>query len=199
MSTQWRIQKLREIAIRQLADKLSPLRKVDLAIECGIEPWLMAGYMELVTRRAYISEEEEDRLGPSRTSNLFRVRHRRFQAATLPYDVQSDIQTTFEREFASIAAFDSSPVSYRQPNFLTATDPNTIHRDQEYYCVDIIFQVNVFKSWPIQPTTHFVRWKIHYSSFLVIFSRSVQKCSEICFHFLLLKASHLMGVVMNNL
>ena len=143
-STQFKIQELREIAIGKLADELNALQKVELAIECGIEPWLTTAYMEFATRRECISEEEEDRLGQSRTSNLFRVRHRRFQAVP-PYNVQFDIKKTFESEFVTIAASDSSPVSYWQPNLRTATDSDTIHRDEKYYCIDIIFQVDFFE------------------------------------------------------
>jgi hypothetical protein len=198
-STQFKIQELRVIAIGKLANELNALQKVELAIECGIEPWLTTAYMEFVTRRECISEEEEDRLGQSRTSNLFRVRHRQFQA-TPPYDVQSDIQNTFESEFATVATSDGSPVSYWQPNLRTATDSDAIHRDEKYYCIDIIFQVKLFEClvmWLVTLPHH--RWKILYSNFLVICSRRALRYSETCFYFLLLMASCLMVVVMNNL
>ena len=155
ISTRWRIEGLREIAIERLSGGLDSLNKVELAIECGIEPWLTTGYTELVTRKECITTEEEDRLGQTVTSWLFRVRHRRFQAEfETYYDVESDIQKTFQSEFAKIAAFDSSPVSYWQSNFRTATDPNTIHRDEEYYCIDVIFQVNLSKCLLVQSVAH---------------------------------------------
>src|ERR1700677_5166172 len=66
LSTQLRIQELREIAIKNLGSRLSSLQKVELAIKCGIEPWLTTGYTEFVTREECISAEEEDRLGQSR-------------------------------------------------------------------------------------------------------------------------------------
>jgi hypothetical protein len=168
ISTQFRIQGLREIAIEELTNKLNSLNKVELAIECGVEPWLTMGCTELVTRQECISGEEEDRLGPSRTSNLFRVRHRRLQSLSTRmsrydvYDVQADIQKSFESEFANIAAFDSSPVSYWQPNLRTATDPDDIRRDEEYYCIDVIFRVNFFKRLPMQFATHLIPGGRHF-------------------------------------
>jgi hypothetical protein len=141
ISTQLRIQELREIAIRELAGNLSPLKKVEFAIEYSIQPWLTEGYTVFVTRHQGISEEDEEQLGPSRTANLWRVRHRQLDRTQLPYNIASDIQTTFQSEFTDIAAFDNSPISYLQPNLCTATDPDAIRRDKAYYFVDTIFLV----------------------------------------------------------
>ena len=146
ISTQSRIQELREIAIGKLTNELSASMKIRLGIECSIEPWLTAGYTIFATRPKGISAEDEDEFGPSRTSNLFRLRHRRLEAKSL-HDVQADIKKTFKSEFADIAAFDSTPRSYFRPDLRTATDPDVIKRDEVYYFVDIIFRVkfsNIF-------------------------------------------------------
>jgi hypothetical protein len=143
ISTQSRIQGLREIAIRKLARGLSSLQKVELAIECSIEPWLTDGYTAFVTREEGISLEDEEHLGPSRTANLFRVRHRRLEARHAG-GVRLDIQRTFSKEFADIIAFDISPISYLRSDLHAATNPDAIQRDKTYYCVDIIFKVKFF-------------------------------------------------------
>jgi hypothetical protein len=143
ISSQLRIQGLREIAIEKLAGELtSPLKKIELGVEYCIQHWLMQGYTEFATRQEVISVEDEEHLGWSRTSNLFRIRHRRLEGAS-SY-IQNDIQKTFASEFAEIAAFDNSPLSceYLRPDLRTATDPDVIQRDEAYYCVDIVFFVN---------------------------------------------------------
>jgi hypothetical protein len=139
-STQFRIQELWEIAIWQLTNPLSPSKKITLAIECNIGPWLTTGYTTFATRQQCISAEDEKELGPSRTSNLFRVRHRRLEAKSL-HDVRVDIKNTFKSEFSAIEAFDTSPISYFRPDLRTAVDTSTIKRDEVYYFVDIIFRV----------------------------------------------------------
>jgi len=78
MSTQQRIQGLRELSIRMLSGGLNSLQKIELATECCVQPWLLEGYTELVTRHEVMSVEDEEQLGWTRTSNLFR------RAASLP-------------------------------------------------------------------------------------------------------------------
>ena len=157
VSTQFGIQQLRELAIERLTGKgkLTTLQNIELGINYGIGPWLTTGYKEFVMRRAYISAEEEDCLGPSRTSNLFRVRHRELTAKS-SNNLQSDIQNTFASEFAAIAAFDTSPqaISYLRLDTHTATTLDGIRRDEAYYCVDIIFFVNFFKGLQMHLMTH---------------------------------------------
>jgi hypothetical protein len=148
ISTQFRLQELRELAIERLTGegKFTALQKIELGIKYSIGPWLTTGYTEFATRKECISAEEEDRLGPSRTSNLFRVRHRKL-AAKSSNNLQSDIRNTFASEFAAIAAFDTSPISYLRPKIRSATNPDGIRRDKAYYCVDIIFLVNSSKAF----------------------------------------------------
>lgn len=144
VSTQLRIPGLRDLSIRILSERLGPPRMIELAIECNIQPWLLQGYTDLVTREQVISVEDEEQLGWTRTFNLFCVRHRLLETSDLYQSarVQSDIQSTFASEFASIMEFDDSPVSYLRPELYTTTDPNAIQRDKVYYHVDIIFSVN---------------------------------------------------------
>jgi hypothetical protein len=153
-ATQLRMQELRNIAIEKLEGKIGPVEKVNLAIRYSVKPWLIQGYRELVMRADGISAEEERQLGVRRTSNLFRLRHRRLENAISLDDAVSNIQTIFESEFNSIAAFDCSPISYFRPDLCTATNPDAIRLDETYYCVDIILQVKVFKSVPMHLMTH---------------------------------------------
>jgi hypothetical protein len=161
MSTQLRIRDFREIAIEKLADQLtSALQKIELGIEYKIQSWLLEGYMEFVERNEVISVEDEAQLGWSRTSNLFRVRHRRLQASHQAYfynhDVQTDVQDTFAEEFADTAESEIvwSPISHLRPELYTATDPGVIQRDEEYYCVEIIFSVRKFRWFSVDSVTH---------------------------------------------
>ena len=152
LSTHLKIRDLRELAIPMIVWDLSSLKKIKLGTEYNIQPWLLQGYTEFVTRQETISVEDEENLGQSRTSNLFRVRHRRLEG--LSHDVQSDIRETFAKEFADVAAFDCSPVSHLRSELHTATDPSVIQRDEEYYCVYTIFSVRSFKSLSLYLATH---------------------------------------------
>jgi hypothetical protein len=153
ISTQSRIQELREIAIRKLGRKLGPRQKVTLGIKYSIEPWLMDGYTALVTRENGLSTTDEACLGWSTTANLFRIRHRILEARHTSY-VRVDIRRTFASEFADIAAFDSSHISYLRPDLHTATDSDAIQRDKTYYYVDIVFKVKSFGCLLPRPVTH---------------------------------------------
>jgi hypothetical protein len=155
MSTQQRIQGLRELSIRMLSGRLNSLQKIELATECCVQPWLLEGYTELVTRHEVMSVEDEEQLGWTRTSNLFRVRHRYLEETMFLNDTELDIHTTFAKEFDLISAFDLSTVSYLQPDLCTATDSDVIQRDKAYYHVDIIFSVNVLKLFMMHLVTHF--------------------------------------------
>jgi len=99
ISTQLKIQGLREMAIERLSrdEPISPLKKIELAFKYNIQDWLMQGYIEFVTRQEVISVEDEEQLGWTRTSNLFRVRHRYLEGAMFSNrnDAELDIQTTF--------------------------------------------------------------------------------------------------------
>ena len=150
MSTRLKIQDLRNLAIPMIVHNLSSLEKIKLGTECNIQPWLLQGYAEFVMRQETISAEDEEKLGQSRTSNLFRVRHRRLEALSHEHDhnIQSDIRQTFAKEFTYVAAFDCSPFSHLRSELYTETDPGVIQRDKEYYCVYIIFSVRSFKSLP---------------------------------------------------
>jgi len=143
ISTQLKIQGLREMAIERLSrdEPISPLKKIELAFKYNIQDWLMQGYIEFVTRQEVISVEDEEQLGWSRTSNLFRIRHHRLEGYS--YDIESNIENAFPSEFADIAAFNESRMSYEylRPDLRAATDPDVIQRDEAYYCVDIIFLV----------------------------------------------------------
>ena len=149
ISTQLRLQGLREMAIRELSGNLSSLKQVEFAVKYSIQPWLIEGYTAFVARAQGISEEDEEQLGPSRTANLWRVRHRQLDRTQLSHNITSDIQTTFQSEFTDILAFDNSPISYLQPDLCTVTDPDAIRRDKAYYFIDTIFLVKSFKSLPM--------------------------------------------------
>jgi hypothetical protein len=155
MSTQQRIQGLRELSIRMLSGRLNSLQKIELATECSVQPWLLEGYTELVTRHEVMSVEDEEQLGWARTSNLFRVRHRYLEEFSNRNVAELDIQTTFASEFDLISAFDLSTVSYLQEDLRTATDSDVIQRDEAYYHVDIIFSVNFLKLFTTHLVTHF--------------------------------------------
>jgi hypothetical protein len=145
-STLMGIRGLRELAIRQLdSGTLSPMKKVNLGIQNNIESWLMGGYKEFVTREEVISVEDEDQLGWSRTSALFRIRHRVLDRQQI--DISSSIRNAFKNEFADIAAsLNYSLMSYLRPELCTATNHDVIRRDEVYYTVDIVFSVMSFKS-----------------------------------------------------
>jgi hypothetical protein len=141
ISTQLRIQDFREIAIGKLAGQLtSPLQKIEFGTEYKVQSWLLEGYMEFATRNEVISAEDEEQLGWRRTSSLFRVRHRRLMDGYSYYDVQPDVENTFAEEFTEFA-IDWDPISHLRPELHTVMDPILIQRDEEYYCVDIIFSV----------------------------------------------------------
>jgi hypothetical protein len=140
------IRELRELAIRELdSGTLSPMKKVNFGIKYNIESWLMEGYKEFVTREEGISVEDEDQLGWSRTSALFRIRHRVLDRQQV--DVSSSIRNAFKNEFADIAAsLNYSLMSYLRPELYTATNHDVIQQDEVYYTVDIVFSVMSFKS-----------------------------------------------------
>jgi len=88
------------------------------------------------------SVQEEERLGWDRVANLFRVRHRQLDPFSKScVQLGSDIRITFASEFANIAVFDNSPISYLQPELHTAVDPGIIEKDKTYYHVYIILSV----------------------------------------------------------
>jgi hypothetical protein len=159
MSTRLKIRDLRDLAIPLIAQNLSSLEMIKLGTEYNIRPWLLQGYTEFVMRQETISVEDEEKLGQSRTSNLFRVRHRRLEG--LSHDVQSDIRKTFAKEFADVAAFDCS-FSHLRSELHTATDPGVIQRDEEYYCVYIIFSVRSFKSLSLYLAAHLASGGRHF-------------------------------------
>jgi hypothetical protein len=71
MATEWEVWEVRETAIRRLGSAraaISLLDKIDLALECKVEEWLLKGYQQLVERNEVISSEEEGRLGWKTTS-----------------------------------------------------------------------------------------------------------------------------------
>ena len=147
ISTRLRIQGLREHAIKSLHWNLSSLKMIELAIECGIQPWLMQGYLEFVMRTGGISAQDAEQLGLRRTSDLLRIRLRHQGDMSLD-SRRLYIRRTFASEFAEIAAFDTSPISsYLSPDLHPATDPDDIRRVELYYHVDIIFLVKLFKSF----------------------------------------------------
>jgi hypothetical protein len=149
MSTQLKIRDLREIAIGKLTDQLtSPLQKIELGTEYKISSYLLEGYTEFVTRKDVISAEEEEQLGWRRTSSLFRARHRRLEKTSEYTGVQPDILNILAKELADIDAFDCSQISHLRPEIPTATDPSIIQRDEEFYCIDVIFFVK--SSWSFQ-------------------------------------------------
>jgi hypothetical protein len=192
------MEELRGLAKEMLWVQLDVSKKIELATECNIEPWLLIVYTDFVQRVQSISVEEEEQLGWKRAANLFRVRHRRLQN---PYsDTRADIRATFASEFNNIAPFDNSPISYLRPELHTAADPGIIQRDEVYYLVDIILSVNFFATFLMHVEahpTHF-RWRALYSSFPVAYLRSSRRYSRICFSFLP-KAPHVMDLVKNNL
>jgi hypothetical protein len=144
ISTQLRIKGLRALSIEMLWTKLSPPRKIELAIEYGIETWLLRVYRYFMERAECISVEEEEELGWNRTANLFRLRHGLLLEPVQP-NFDLNIRETFASEFADIAAFDHSPISYLRPELCTTSDPTVIQRDEMFYHVDIIFSV-IFSS-----------------------------------------------------
>ena len=147
ISTRLRIQGLRDLAIQILACKLNSLKKIELAIECGIQPWLIRGYTEFVTGTDDISAQDAEQLGLRRTSDLLRIR-RRHQGDRSLDSCRFDIRRTFASEFAEIATFDTSPMlSYLSPDLHPATDPDDIRRVELYYHVNIVFLVKLFKSF----------------------------------------------------
>src|ERR1700683_904650 len=76
MSTHLKIRDLRDLAIPMIVQHLSSLKKIKLGTEYNIQPWLLQGYTEFVMRQETISVEDEEKLGQSRTSNLFCMWHR---------------------------------------------------------------------------------------------------------------------------
>ena len=198
MSTRLRIRDLRDLAIPIIVDDLDSLKKIELGTEYNIQPWLLQGYTEFITRPQTISVEDEEKLGQSRTSNLFRLRHRRLEG--LLHDVQSEIRKVFAKEFSHVASFNCSPISHLRPEIHTATDPGVIRRDKEYYCVYIIFSVRVIQMpFALPCGSSSFRWKALCSSYLVICSRKAQTYSETCFPYLLQKAPRIMDVATNSL
>jgi len=124
---------------------LGPLKKIKLATECCVEPWLLEGYTVFVTRAEAILIEEEERLGWDRAANLFHVWHCRLGLfKKSDKKLYLDIRTTFTSEFTHIAVFDNSPISYLRPELHTAVNPGIIQRDKTYYHIYIILSINFF-------------------------------------------------------
>ena len=63
ISTYLRIEGLRDLAAQTLRWTLDPLKKIELATECGFEPWLLDVYKGFLARTQTISVEEEEQLG----------------------------------------------------------------------------------------------------------------------------------------
>lgn len=79
VSTAWRLHEIRERAIEELNNKVQDMNKLKLAIECGVEEWLVTGYLRLVRRSDSISKADEELLGQKTTYKLFLLRHRLLQ------------------------------------------------------------------------------------------------------------------------
>ena len=149
ISTQLRIEGLRDLAKLTLRCRLDPSKKIDLATECGLEHWLLDAYTRFMRRKKAISVEEEEQLGWNTTAKLFRVRHRQLELSEYEYededeDIKFDFQTVIASEFVNIIAFHKSPISFLRPELLTAADPGIIQRDEIYYLVDTTLSVNFF-------------------------------------------------------
>ena len=76
MLTHLKIRGLWDLAIPMIIQNLSSLQKIKLGTEYNIQPWLLQGYMEFVMRQETILVKNEEKLGQSRTSNLFCMWHR---------------------------------------------------------------------------------------------------------------------------
>jgi hypothetical protein len=199
LSTQLRIQGLRDLSIRMLSEELPCLKKIELAAECKIQDWLLEGYTEVVTRRETISEEDEEQLGWDTSFKLFGIRHRRLEKRVYytASDRLKDIESTLKNELADAAMFDDSPISYLRPNLRTAINPDVIQRDKLHYHDYTIFSVNFLVFIIMNYVTHFShRCKTRYSGFLAIFSRKAQMFSGTCFDSLLLKVFPVMDLAM---
>jgi hypothetical protein len=146
ISTDLKIQELREMAIREIHPTLCEFGLIELGIKFGVGVWLKEGYTTFVTRTKSISVQDEERLGWDTTSKLFRVRHRHIEPPHV-VSVAGDIQATFKREFRQVQKFNDSPISNLSTDLRTETDLDAMQHDKEYYFVDIIFLVSFFFFW----------------------------------------------------
>lgn len=145
VSTAWRLHGIHERAIEEL-DRSSPDEtKLKLAMDCGVEKWLLLVYLRLVQRSQTISEAEEETLGQKTTYKLFLLRHRRLQGL---WDHRSrrEIENSIHRDFKE----EMEKANNSRNHYTVDTPPSSSQRinaaetpkhDQWFYFTNAIFIV----------------------------------------------------------
>ena len=127
ISTQLRIHGLRDLAIQILACKLNSLKKIELAIECGNQPWLIRGYTEFVTGTDDISAQDAEQLGLRRTSDLLRIRHRHQKCRSLYSPLSPSQASSPKSQHLTPHPYHISAQTYiRQPTLMPFVETNYI-------------------------------------------------------------------------
>ncbi|KAG8895975.1 hypothetical protein FRB99_000236 [Tulasnella sp. 403] len=83
LATMWHFDQVREFIIESLDNQIrsiDPLDRIDVAIKCSVEKWLVPAYVALCTQEQPLSDSVGHRLGIVRFAALCRIRERRLQA-----------------------------------------------------------------------------------------------------------------------
>lgn len=100
LSTMWDFTALRELAIRNLVNKLDPIEMILLGSQYRISQWFIGGCTTLIRRHQGLKEEEGDRLGMRLTVQICGIRERMIHHAhanrsTIPFDYQRAVREAF--------------------------------------------------------------------------------------------------------
>ena len=96
----WDFTALRELAIRNLVNKLDPIEMILLGSQYRISDWFIAGCTTLIRRNQGLKEEEGNRLGMRLTVQICGIRERMihhacYNRSTIPFDYQRAVREAF--------------------------------------------------------------------------------------------------------
>ncbi|TRM68876.1 hypothetical protein BD626DRAFT_2009 [Schizophyllum amplum] len=92
LASQWSINSLRSLAIREIEPKASPVDKVVIAREFHLKSWLLPAFTDICDASEWLNHDEAERLGLSTVVDIGRIREQQRQA-TSPHRRAHDIRT----------------------------------------------------------------------------------------------------------
>ncbi|KAG8892794.1 hypothetical protein FRB99_002435, partial [Tulasnella sp. 403] len=88
LATMWHFDQVRKFIIQNIDDQIdgiNPLDRIDLAIKCSVEKWLVPAYVALCTQEEPLGDPVGHRLGLVRFAALCRIRERNLKAGRDAY------------------------------------------------------------------------------------------------------------------
>jgi len=104
LGTNLEIPELRTQSISRLRKCLSAIEMVEFGIEYRVHDWLLEGYLLLAKKHGGITVQDENRLGRTTASRLFRVREIMFRKGVAPAHTRSSPNTLMKAEIKKLFA-----------------------------------------------------------------------------------------------